>query len=679
MNDPRGSVWRKWDLHVHTPESIVHDYAGQDPWPQFIDELEKLPPDFKVIGINDYIFLDGYKRILAEKAKGRLANIDMFLPVIELRLDKFGGSQGHISRVNYHIIFSDALTPEIIEYQFLNALPSKYLLSPQYEHFRTNGKWQALPTKQSLNDLGSLIIESVPEKERSKFGPPLIEGFNNLCLSLTSITEVLKGHYFTDKFVTAVGKTEWADIKWNDQSIAEKKTIINGADLVFVSSETIEHWTKAKTFLQDAKVNSRLLDCSDAHSFSGSPCKDRLGQCMTWVKADTTFEGLLQVLTEHDERVFVGDTPPQLSRVRANPTKYIDSIYLRRKADATLSETWFDNNLPLNPGLVAIIGNKGKGKSALTDTIGLLCDTKQHNDFTFLSSANFRQVRDNKARHFEATLIWVSGDPITKGLDADVDEEEPELVKYIPQNFLEKICTQLGKIEESAFDHELKKVIFSHVDPMYRLGKTSLDELIEYKTSEANEKKGILKQELHRINEEIVNLEDRGYPAYRQRIDNALKVKHLELEAHEKAKPTEVPKPENDPIRQKQIAEAAEAIEIAKASALELESEIPGVTRDEARCVQLIATADRLIERLANMERQIRTFFAESSEDMTNLGISPDEILKVTVTRQPLTDRRRSLLEEKAKLDEQLKPSAVSGLAQKKRELEDRIKQLQDD
>jgi hypothetical protein len=59
------------------------------PWERFINELEQLPPEFKVIGINDYIFLDGYRHILAEKAKGRLTNIELFLPVIELLLDKF--------------------------------------------------------------------------------------------------------------------------------------------------------------------------------------------------------------------------------------------------------------------------------------------------------------------------------------------------------------------------------------------------------------------------------------------------------------------------------------------------------------------------------------------------------------------------------------------------------------
>ena len=147
---PRGSEWHKWDLQVHTPDSLVHKYSGDDLWGRFIQDLEQLPPEFKVIGINDYIFLDGYKRVLVEKAKGRLANIELFLPVIELRLDKFGGSQGHLSRVNYHVIFSNELKPDVIEQQFLNALCSKYVLLPRYDHFRTNGKWAALPTKRSL-------------------------------------------------------------------------------------------------------------------------------------------------------------------------------------------------------------------------------------------------------------------------------------------------------------------------------------------------------------------------------------------------------------------------------------------------------------------------------------------------------------------------------------------------
>ena len=113
-HNPTGSTWRKWDLHIHTPSSIVQNYGGntEEAWESFITDLEKLPPDFKVIGINDYIFVDGYERVVKAKKDGRLANIDLILPVIELRLDKFAGvvkkdqdgsySKSDWNRINLH-------------------------------------------------------------------------------------------------------------------------------------------------------------------------------------------------------------------------------------------------------------------------------------------------------------------------------------------------------------------------------------------------------------------------------------------------------------------------------------------------------------------------------------------------------------------------------------------------
>ncbi len=673
---PRGSEWRKWDLHVHTPASVVHNYTGSpDAWTAFLDDLEALPPEFKVLGINDYIFLDGYRRLLQEKKNERLKNIDLLLPVIELRLDKFGGSPGKLGKVNYHVIFSDELDPDVIEQHFLNALTKGYQISPQYA--AVEKRWQALPTRKAIEDLGTLIIESVPEGEKPKFGSPLSEGFNNLCMSLETVRLALKSHYFDKKALTAVGKTEWADIKWNDHSIAEKKNIINSADLVFIASASPEDWAHAKGALRGSAVNDILLDCSDAHSVSGSTNKDRIGNCFTWIKADLTFEGLLQVLNEPDERVFIGEVPPQLVRVRANSTKYIHSIKIERKPTATLSEVWFDNTIPLNPGLVAVIGNKGKGKSALTDTIGLLCNTRQDGDFTFLSTDNFRQPKENKAKHFQATLTWESGSIITRGLEEAVDEKQPELVKYIPQNFLEKICTQLGKIEESDFDRELKKVIFSHVDSAARLGKGSFDELVIYKTSEANTRIHILKQELNHINTEIVALEERSQPEHRQKIENLLTVKRRELEAHERTKPAEVARPETDPVRQKEISEVAAAIEAAKSELVEAENKIFRSTQEQGELARLISIVDKLLARMDNLERQIQTFLRESTEDLAAIGISSDAIVTTTVSKQPLTDRRKSLVSEKKKVDELLDPSIATGLIQGKHQIEERIKNLQ--
>ena len=279
MDDLRGSNWRIWDLHVHTPDSIVQHYGPQceETWDRFFDAIEALPSDFKVLGINDYLFLDGFRKLRAAKEAGRLKNIDLILPVVELRLDKFGGTQGDLSRVNFHVIFSDELSVETIQHQFLNALSKSYNLSPHL--LGTQVTWKGIPSKESLEDLGNRIISTVPKGERTKYGQPLIEGFNNLNIGLDKIREALSSSYFEGRYLTSVGKTEWANIKWNDQSIADKKNIINSADIVFTASDDASAYNKAKQSLLKAQVNSMLFDCSDAHSFADARVKDRLGRC----------------------------------------------------------------------------------------------------------------------------------------------------------------------------------------------------------------------------------------------------------------------------------------------------------------------------------------------------------------------------------------------------------------
>ncbi|NJL49628.1 MAG: hypothetical protein HC929_22090 [Leptolyngbyaceae cyanobacterium SM2_5_2] len=131
-NSLLGSLWHKWDLHVHTPASIVNYYGGDrdEVWDNFFSDIESLPKEFKVIGINDYIFVDGYRRVIDAHEKGRMKNIELFLPVIALRIDKFGQSGGKLSCVNYHVIFSNEVKVDDIQEQFLNRLSTKHKLSP---------------------------------------------------------------------------------------------------------------------------------------------------------------------------------------------------------------------------------------------------------------------------------------------------------------------------------------------------------------------------------------------------------------------------------------------------------------------------------------------------------------------------------------------------------------------
>jgi hypothetical protein len=643
MNDSRGAIWRKWDLHVHTPDSLTHPYRGRgrDPWEAFFVGLESLPAQFKVIGINDYIFVDGYRKVLAAKHSGRLKNIDLFLPVIELRLNQFGGVGGNLSKVNYHVIFSDEVSADTIESQFIAALANRFELSPEYAGLRK--AWSALPTRDSLTDLGNKIIESVPAEKRGQFKAPLVEGFNNLTFSLDTIQNALRNHYFEGRYLTAIGKTEWADIRWNDQSIASNKHLINDVDIVFVAAESPEAWRRAQESLAAANVNAQLFDCSDSHHFADVVDKDRLGNCYTWIKADTTFAGLRQAIIEYADRVFVGDLPGKLKHIERHSTKFLKAIEVRKSSGSSLDEEWFDFKLELNPDLVALVGNKGSGKSALLDILALLGSTRQSDYFSFLNKDRFRQPRTNKAGHFTATVEWESGDTRSRKLDESVASSEVEAVKYIPQSFLETICNETSDRGALAFDSELKAVIFSHVAEADRLGHQSLDALLDYKTSQISGAIDLLQSDLKGVNEDIVDLEGQATEEYRDRIENLLAVKRAELAAHENARPATVSPPEEDEDERARAAHASEQLTAARLRLAEAIQETEALTERQRVAARRVAAAARVLGKLQNFGRQVESFAADLASDFEIIGVQVADVVRIEMHTATVDARLEAL------------------------------------
>jgi hypothetical protein len=218
---PRGSEWGRWDLHVHTPDSLVQHYGagGVDPWETFLLDLERLPAEFRVLGINDYLFLDGYRKIINYRKQGRIANIETVLPVVELRLAHFGGTDGHLSRLNSHVIFSDELDPDEIQGQFINGLTCEASLLPSGG---TEVQWASIPTRESLTRLGVAVKQTLTAEQLTGTPSDLLTGFNNFKVTFENVIGRLQDPIFKNRHFLAVGKTEWADIKWTPQSIARK-------------------------------------------------------------------------------------------------------------------------------------------------------------------------------------------------------------------------------------------------------------------------------------------------------------------------------------------------------------------------------------------------------------------------------------------------------------------------
>ncbi|MBZ4644240.1 MAG: ATPase involved in repair [Deferribacteraceae bacterium] len=506
---PKGSEWRKWDLHVHTPYSIINHYKGSnddDKWENFIKDLENLPQEFKVLGINDYLFIEGYKKVIEFKNCGRLKNIDLVLPVIEFRIEKFAGHKD-FKKVNFHVIFSNELSPDIIQNQFLNALKVKFKLSPGLYGIN----WSGVITKESLSDLGNKVKQSIPADKKKDFGSDLQEGFNNLCVDEKEIINILKNNsYLAGKYLTAIGKTEWESLAWNDQSIAIKKDIINKADIVFISAEDVGKYNLAQNKLTEQQVNNLLLDCSDAHYNSDSNQKDRIGKCFTWIKADPTFEGLKQIIYEPEERVRIQEINPEFDFDKPTFSK----ITIHNEVEIFQNEKVKFNKteLPFNKNLVTIIGGRGTGKSLL---LNYMANTFNKSVLAYHNKD--KQAKFKNSEHF--IINWQKNnnpqpDTMTfnckeKGSLDFIFIEQGRLKNISDYKILSDEIKKLLKIEELKFDEKLDAEIMTLLEEIKKL-----KDWFEYENEngekinnkEFNEKK---KQDAKKLLETITTTENR--------------------------------------------------------------------------------------------------------------------------------------------------------------------------
>ncbi len=664
----RGSEWNKWDLHVHTPNSIIQHYGGdtEEAWEKYITDLESLPDEFKAIGINDYIFLDGYKKVKEFKEKGRLPKIDLILPVIELRVNKFASLGDEAwKKVNLHVIFSNELSTDVIEAQFLNAIQHSIKISPDIEGI----EFQGIATKEYLAELGRKIKES---SSVSINNSDLKVGFWNINFDYKDVLDKVNG-YFKGKCLTAVGKTEWEVMRW-DGSAADKKSTINKATFSFISLEKPEHYQKHCNKLDEVKVRNFLLDCSDAHSYSEKTTeKDRIGNSFTWLKADLTFEGLKQVANDKS-RIFIGDTPPLLDRRKNNPTKFIESLSIEKLESSVLPEKWFENfQLELNPSMVAIIGNKGQGKSAIADIIGLLGNTPNYEDFSFLERKKFRKPKPNKSESFKGNLKWFDGTIDSNLLSNNPIETSVEKVKYLPQNFIEKLCNE----DLKDFEGELRKVIFSHLSNSDKLGKNNLDELIEFQSEIINDDIEEIKGKLQNTNKKIIELERKKSESYRKAIEERIKEKENELKAHDSAKPTPIEAPTDNTAIQKN-EEVTIRISAIRDQFPTLNDDIGKAQKDLADTKIDIAEIEKVIQIISSFERQFDNLNSEIQFTFEKHSLILKDSISLIINKEPLESLLKIKQGQSIAINQAITNEEKTGLLDKKELLNKELQQLQE-
>jgi hypothetical protein len=347
---PRGSEWRRWDLHIHTPYSVLNNGFGDDFETYATKVFNRAIEDgIAVIGVTDYFSIDGYKELAEIQADDRrleamlgadrveLAKEILLLPNIELRLSEFVTVDKDDSRLNMHVLFSDRVPIREIEENFLQRLQFVSYAAPDSPDETMN------LTKANLEGLGAELKKG---HARFRGESDLKIGMTQVTVAHTEITKHLDTRAFRGRHLVVLASDEdLSEVSWDGQGHHTRKLLLQKSHMLWSSNPKTrsfalgEHEDTVEEF--EAQFNRRkpCIHGSDAHEFAKLFVFDL--DRKLWIRADPTFDGLYQLLFEPEDRVYIGPEPSALGRVRSNAARTIDAVSFDRSDEAGPEEGWF--------------------------------------------------------------------------------------------------------------------------------------------------------------------------------------------------------------------------------------------------------------------------------------------------------------------------------------------------
>jgi hypothetical protein len=396
---PRGSEWRKWDLHVHTPFTKLNDQytapAGTDVWDEYCKKLEE--SDVEAFGITDYFSADGYFTFIEKFKKAYPNSKKVFFPNIELRSSYVVNSAQE--EVNVHIIFNP----------FIEKMDDK--IKKFLQHLSTNKtvdedrrvKVSELSTKTDYEE-ATTTREFIKEALKETFGDKA--ELSDFVLIFTAANN--------DGIRAERGK------KRKEAITDELDKFSNG---FFGNSNNTEHFLGVERLEAEEDIQPKpVVSGCDAHSFAD--IDNWLGKDVekdgailkqsNWIKADLTYEGLKQIIFEPKERVLIGPVKPD----EKDKYKVIRKIKFAGSTD-------FPTEIEFNSNLCSIIGSRSSGKSALLAYIAHSVDAKMTEDM-IVGPGEGADYHWDKIT-LDHSIEWDNGKS---------NEESPGKVVYIRQNYL---------------------------------------------------------------------------------------------------------------------------------------------------------------------------------------------------------------------------------------------------
>jgi hypothetical protein len=403
-------VWRKWDLHLHAPGTKLNDKYGapsDDVLDRYCTTLEE--SDVAVFGITDYFSLDGFFAVKERYGKLFPESDKVLFPNIEMRLNESVNRDQQ--EVHVHLI----LRPDI-DRDLGTRLLSR-LMTERRDH--DEGPRRSCSELSATADYQSATVsrESISKAIEETFGKGRGKSENVL-------------------IVVAAGDSGNRPEKGVRRKENLATEIDRFSDAVFGNASNVEFFLRSNPELGDVTPAPKPVFAGcDAHSFDelkalGKETGEPAQQSVSWIKADPTFEGLLQTLVEPGSRVRLDAARPD----RKEPYKVIDSIHFSGRED-------FPSNLMLNQNLVSVIGSRSSGKSALLAYTAHTVDPEYTEGQQLAADPNAKEGKIGPAPgktwadvdDIKCEVKWAAGDG-------------PGKVIYIPQNSLFWISEEPNEI-----------------------------------------------------------------------------------------------------------------------------------------------------------------------------------------------------------------------------------------
>lgn len=320
---------------------------------RYVQELfsKAIEKDIWAIGITDYFSIDGYKRIrndylnnpakMAElfpddSMRARIGQMLVF-PNIEFRLDRFVHRKDDSAPVGYHVLFSDEVNPEEIEDNFLHKLHC----APNFDQ-----SWTL--THRNIELIGDAVREL-----NNGHGDSYKLGLENVTIKYEDVLQALREcQSFDGRSIIAIPVDEaLCKADWN-RSYFSKRALYSQCHCYMTSSPTTRAWALSDDRISEFESIKPCIWGSDAHSFDRLFEPDEKRYC--WVKADLTFEGLMQILCEPADRIAIQEDRPE----QHDHHRSIKSIQFHE-------ESFQEEPICFSEGLTCIIGGRSTGKSLL--------------------------------------------------------------------------------------------------------------------------------------------------------------------------------------------------------------------------------------------------------------------------------------------------------------------------